>query len=247
MLIDLHVQTRTSRHGKLDPDDIIQRAKTIGLDGICFTEDQPIGNWDELAALGRDHEFAVFVGRSLFTEEGHLLFYPRKVEHITTAGNFPYNVNDDKPIPFEEVRQKAEKLGGVLAAAHPYHLRVELPMGDKLFDLEGLGALEVRNGACKPLINDFALEASFHLKLPGIGGSQTLDTLDTLGAGVSLFCYEVANQEDLVDALHDGLVWPAQLSDKVEFRPRPTSRDDRRGGGGRSSGGRGGDRRRGRR
>lgn len=240
MLIDLHVQSNNSRQGTLEPEELILRAKTIGLDGICFTEDQPIAQWSEMEELAKVHNFKVFAGRSLFTEVGHLLFFPVEAEHVTAANAFPSNTNSSTPLKFEEVAARAKELGGVLAAAHPYHLKVDHPMGDKIFQLQGLNALEVRNGACSSLVNDFALEASFHLKLTGIAGSNTREELNTLGTAASLFVNEVEDQKELVHALQAGQVWPATLSDEAKFRPRPSGRDsDRRGG----RGGRGGDRR----
>ncbi len=250
MLIDLHVQSNYSRQGVLEPEEIILRAKTIGLDGLCFTEDQPITDWDSLAKLAKVHEFAIFAGRSLVTEVGHLLFYPTDVAHVTKPNAFPSNKDSSTPLSFEEVAARSKELGGVLAAAHPYKLKIDHPMGDKIFQLEGLNALEVRNGQCKSLVNDFALEASFHLKLAGIAGSNTCTDLNALGTAASLFVSEIATQKELVDALQAGNLWPATLTDDVKFRPKPSTggRDDRRGGpprGGRGGprGGRGGDRR----
>ncbi|TNE51519.1 MAG: PHP domain-containing protein [Deltaproteobacteria bacterium] len=243
MLIDLHVQSHYSRKGKLDPDDIVRRAKDIGLNGICLTEDQPIDKHDELQALAKDHDFPVFVGRTVFTEKGHLLFIPRDTEHVTKHGVFPHNVDDDTPLAYDKVAERAQELGGVLVAAHPYKLQINHPMGDRLFDMEGLTAIEVRNGSCKSLVNDFALEATFHLKLPGVAGSQTCESLNELGTAASLFCQELESQEDLVDAIQAGQVWPAQLQDTVEFRKSSSSRDDRGGRDDRRGGGRGGDRR----
>lgn len=247
MLIDLHVQSHYSRRGKLDPDDIVRRAKDIGLNGVCFTEDQPIEKYQELQALATDHDFPVFIGRTVFTEKGHLLFIPRNSEHVTKHGVFPHNVDDETPLSYEKVAERAQELEGALVAAHPYKLQIPNPMGDRLFDMEGLSAIEVRNGSCKSLINDFALEASFHLRIPGVAGSNTCETLNELGTAASLFCQELKSQEDLVDAIQTGQVWPALLQDTVEYRKSSRDNDrggDRRGGrGGDRRGGRGGDRR----
>ena len=45
MLIDLHNHTWPRSHDSvLDPEDLVQRAKAAGLDGICLTEHDKI--WD---------------------------------------------------------------------------------------------------------------------------------------------------------------------------------------------------------
>lgn len=231
MLIDLHVQSRYSREGKLEPEEILLRAKRAGLDGICLTEDKPIEDWEDLKALAQEHEMILLAGRSVSTDHGQLLFFPKKAEHVVDAKLFPYNTSLTTPLPYEEVALRAKELGGILAAAAPYRLSIPNPMGDKLFKLKDIDAIEVRNSQCANLINDFALEASFHLKAPGIAGSETSNDLNSIGTAATLFAQRVNDNESLVSAIRGGQIWPVKISDKLEMRPQSDNdRKDNRGG-----------------
>src|SRR4051794_14574925 len=75
MIIDLHVHTIYSQDSLLAPEDMIERALDLGLDGICVTEH------DSLVASRTAEEFAegtpliVFRGVEATTDIGHLLVY----------------------------------------------------------------------------------------------------------------------------------------------------------------------------
>ncbi len=213
MLIDLHVLSNISRQGKLDAEDILIRAREIGLDGVCFVEDRPIGSLSELENLGEQYGIRVFVGRKVLTEFGYLLFYPREPEQVSSGEFFPYNEELETPLNYREVLDVATALNGALIAAHPYMRGAPFPMRDRIFSLVGLDGIEVRNGSCDEIFNDFALEASFHLKLPGTGGSGLIGNLSALGTAATLFRRPVKDQTELVEEIKEGQVWPVTFID----------------------------------
>lgn len=219
MFIDLHVQSRYSSQGSLEPEEIMLRAKSVGLDGVCLTEDRPLRDWAELQKLAQIHEFQLFGGRLIISDHGHLLFYPQNIEDLIDEHIFPYN-QDGQPIAFTELVQKAKQLKGILASAHPYHLNIQHPMGDRLFQVKGIDALEVRNAQFSELINDFALEASYHLKLQGIAGSGTRDNLNTLGKVATLFRQKITSQHELIEAIRAGEIWPTLIGSKSEIKSK---------------------------
>ena len=52
MLIDLHVHTSPrSLCSNIDPEELVQEAKRIGLDGFCLTEHQVLWDWEEVVGL----------------------------------------------------------------------------------------------------------------------------------------------------------------------------------------------------
>jgi len=54
MLIDLHTHTLPlSDDSELTPDELIEHAKSAGLDAICLTEHDAFWNDDDIAALRR--------------------------------------------------------------------------------------------------------------------------------------------------------------------------------------------------
>jgi predicted metal-dependent phosphoesterase TrpH len=240
VLIDLHIHSHISKAGVQEPEEIILKAKNVGLDGVCFVEDQPIREWKELTELGKTHGIAVFFGRLLSADHGDFLFYPANPADAAKEKL----VKSSNGVPtFDEIRDSLRSTKGVLAAAHPYKTGTDNPLGDRIFRLDGLDAIQVRNGSCKTIVNDFALEASFHLKVAAIGGSETTDSLATIGRGATLFLESIDSQEELIEALQAGRLWPVQIVDDVTLRPTRDSggRDSRGGRGGRDSrGGRGG-------
>jgi len=241
LLIDLNVHSRLSVGGVLEPEEILLRAKSEGLDGVCFTEDQPFTEWRELKELGKDHDVTVLVGREIVTSDGHFLFFPKNPESVEPGKFFDTPSEDDELPSYNDLRRLVGKEGGVLVPAHPYR-RVEQSMGDRIFRCEGIKAIETRNATCSSLMNDFALEASLLLKLPGIAGSDTRENLGTLGSVATLFRTPVRSQEDLLNAIENGELWSVELFGEDRLHELQSSanhyqgRQDRRGG-------RGGDRR----
>ena len=52
MLLDLHNHTWPRSHDSvLDPDDLVARAKGLGLDGICLTEHDAVWDSKEVEAM----------------------------------------------------------------------------------------------------------------------------------------------------------------------------------------------------
>ena len=74
MLIDIHTHTYpTSDDSTLTPEELIHRAKLIGLDGVCLTDHDGFWNPADVEKLGKDNDFLVIPGCEVTTEEGHLL------------------------------------------------------------------------------------------------------------------------------------------------------------------------------
>lgn len=253
MFIDLNIHSQNSSCGVLEPEEIILRAKSVGLDAICFTEDRPFSNWKELKELGKLHELTVLVGLEIPTDQGHFLCYVPDSSMVEPGNLFEDWTESDDPLVFDDVLATAKKAGAILVPAHPFLRKSHLPedpkfrpSGDRLFQLDGVEAIETRNAHCSPMMNDFALEATFHLKQTGISGSDTHKNLNSLGTVATMFLNPVTDEKELVEAITRSETWPVELMEEVRLRPRPQSRSggggSRGGDRGGSRGGRGGDR-----
>ena len=76
LIIDIHTHTtHLSDDSDLTPDDLIVAAKEAGLDGLCITEHDRFWSVEAVTRLSRRHDFPVFPGCEITTEEGHLLVY----------------------------------------------------------------------------------------------------------------------------------------------------------------------------
>jgi hypothetical protein len=76
MLIDLHTHTRPlSWDSYLTPDELIEKSKAVGLDGICLSEHDYFWEPGKVLELGKKHNYLVLPAIEINTEDGHMLCY----------------------------------------------------------------------------------------------------------------------------------------------------------------------------
>ena len=77
MKFDHHIHTsRHSPDSEIDPLQLVERAREIGLDGVVITEHDYQWEADELAELAaRAAPLRVFSGAEISAREGHFLVY----------------------------------------------------------------------------------------------------------------------------------------------------------------------------
>src|SRR4051795_4128502 len=108
MLIDLHTHTkRYSWDSDLDPNELIERSKAAGLDGICLSEHDYFWDPEEVYALGRKHNYLVLPAIEINTDDGHALCY----------GLTSYVYGMHRPA---DLVQHVQRAGAAMVGAHPY-------------------------------------------------------------------------------------------------------------------------------
>jgi len=76
VLIDLHVHTfPRSKCSNINPTELIQEARRIGLDGFCLTEHQVLWDLDEVERLADDKGIKIFRGNEITTAQGDVLVF----------------------------------------------------------------------------------------------------------------------------------------------------------------------------
>ena len=224
-LFDLHVHTvRGSSDSNLTPQQLIDSAKAIGLDGVCLTEHS--GGWEtqELDREFADAGLRVFRGLEVDTDMGHVLVLGL---HRYVAG-----INR-----ISALKKAVDRAGGVIISAHPFRnlfnrppYNVNLLFGDShpypttaadaalhpLFQV--VDAIEVANGSNTERENLFTLEVATHLGLVGTGGSDAHST-HGLGSCVTDVEGDVGSEADLIEALKAGACRPAQGLHVGDLRP----------------------------
>ena len=204
MLIDLHTHTLPlSDDSELTPDELIEHAKSAGLDAICLTEHDAFWNDDDIAALCSKHDFLVLPGVEINTEEDHLLVFGLKkwILGMTRAAF---------------VMDLVEKAGGVVIVAHPYRRRIlksEDPENRRYYrELNRacenpfygtVDALEVSNARGSERQNAFSMELAQRLNLREVAGSDAHKIKD-IGRVATFFERKVTTIEELIAELKAG-------------------------------------------
>ena len=204
MLIDLHTHSYPASDDAFAAvDEMIDRARQLGLDGICLTDHDSFWPAPAVAALRRRHNFPVFAGSEINTDAGHILVF----------GPQRYIFGMHKPA---FLRQEVNRCGGVMIAAHPYRRRflagpgqqpaaraemLKRAIADDFF--LSCDALEGSNGRGTVAENEFSqdLAAVFHLH--ATGGSDA-HRLAQLGTAATRFDRPIAAMDDLIREIKAG-------------------------------------------
>ena len=213
MLIDLHTHTFPSSDDSfMSPDDLIEAAKSAGLDGVCLTEHDRFWDPEEVKALSEKHSFLVIPGCEVNTDAGHVLVF----------GLDSYQFGMHKP---DFLRRLVDEAGGVMIAAHPYRRRyrrerahmdveyegmVEQACADPLFGL--CDAVEGLNGRATEAESAFVADLAGRLNMGTIGSSDSHRTKH-IGTAATRFDIRVNGVEDLIRGIRGGLYEAVNLRD----------------------------------
>jgi len=242
VLIDLHVHTDRTPGCTLEPALAVAKAETLGLDGICFTDRDSLDRAANLHTLRNGAKIRVLVGMEVQTDHGLFLCFfpdPEGVDVPALLGEA-----DPNRRPARELVDRALAAGAAVVAATPYDRDLARPMGDFVFSLRNLSAVEAFTGTRGANVNELAIEAADHLSAPSVGGSGAMTSYDEIGTAATLFKDDVRNEADLVRAIRAGNVWAVAVGTPQKFhgddealrapRERPGGRGrpfrDRRGG-----------------
>lgn len=195
MIIDLHIHTIYSQDSLIAPEDLIEQAINVGLDGICIMEH------NSLQASEVVEEFAVGTNLQVF----------RGVEVRTNIGDLlVYGVNQEQWKDFEnkssfvaqEIIDYVRNCGGVCIPAHPFRFESN-SIGDKLETLVGVFAIEGYNGKSDIEENLLAWEHAEKLNLKLTGGSDA-HVLGQVGKCITEFTKPIQTMAELVKELKSG-------------------------------------------
>jgi len=198
--IDLHVHTLPrSKCSSLDPAELIEEAKTIGLDGFCLTEHQALWDIGEVKELAQDSGIRIFRGNEITTAQGDILVFglEEDIQGVITA---------------KALQKKVIESGGFSIAAHPYRgfktfgigqLEMSLDQACKKKVIQYVDAVEIRNGKVSDKENEMAFNVAARMKMPGTAGSDAHRKED-VGTWVTIFKRDITDEADLVAELRAG-------------------------------------------
>lgn len=189
--IDLHVHSKYSEDNDSEPEEAILRAISLGLHGIVFTEHYSYEASEPVEALREKYRVSlmIFRGVEFSSADGHCLIFG-----VNTDMLLP------KYSPISEVVRIVDQAGGVVVPSHPYRRGTSL--GDMLFSVKGICAVEGYNGGNMPAYNAKAVEAARLLGLPYTGGSDA-HAPNEVGLCFTEFD-DVVTEDNLVKLLRKG-------------------------------------------
>jgi predicted metal-dependent phosphoesterase TrpH len=189
--IDLHVHSKYSTDNDADPEETVQRAIELGLQGIAFTEHYYYGASEPAEALREKYRDSIMIlrGVEFSTAEGHCLIFGADTD---TMGI--------KYAPLADVVRFVQKAGGVVIPSHPF--RPGTSLGDLVRSIEGITGLEGYNGANMHSYNVKAIEAAKARDLPFTGGSDAHAPRE-VGSCYTAFD-EIVTYSNFIDLLRAG-------------------------------------------
>jgi len=208
--IDLHTHTIAgSDCSVLTPEQLIERAAEIGLDGVCITEHDNIRPSPGLEALASERGVMLFYGVEANTDLGEALAFGPK-EYAQGFHEISY------------LRRAVDEAGGAIVAAHPF--RPEFSpfysgAGSKRPTLEEacdrpimrmVDALEAINGASTVEESEFGRSVAEKLGLGAAAGSDA-HSVDAVGMCVTVFERKITCWSEFLEELRAGRYHPEDL------------------------------------
>lgn len=202
MKFDHHLHTsRHSPDSEMDPLDMLERAREIGLDGVVITEHDYQWAPDELAELSsRAGGLKVFSGVEVSAREGHFLVY-----------GLPDLSEAPPGIAVGDLLKVVERRGAAIVAAHPFRWfqpfdRIVARLGPAFHGVEFVS----NNVTAETRAQAEALLASSPMARTG---SSDAHHVETLGCYFSEFDAPIDSLADFVAALRSGRVRPRHHQD----------------------------------
>jgi predicted metal-dependent phosphoesterase TrpH len=194
MRIDLHCHSKYSYDNYLEPEELIEQAIKMNLDGVCFTEHHSMIPLWPLEKIRIPDDFYVFMGLEISTDLGHLLVYGLEDDSWNKRSNHTY-------LNAFEVIENVHRLGGICVPAHPF--RGWDSFGENLFRVDGFDAIETHNGLNLENMNQKAIHAARLRNLSSVGGSDCHNK-EQVGRAFTEFRNPVHTIDELIEEIKKG-------------------------------------------
>ncbi|MSQ41954.1 MAG: hypothetical protein EXR65_02830 [Dehalococcoidia bacterium] len=225
MLVDLHTHTHPfSWDSFLHPDELVERSRQAGLDAIVLSEHDWAWKPEAVRELSKRHDFPIFAGIEVNTEDGHVLSY----------GLHEYVFGMHRA---HELAGHVRRVGGVMVAPHPYRRQLPWRLDDEAEYADALrraesnpayrfvSALEAVNGRGTLRENTFSQQLARAMGMPTTGGTDSHERGD-IGKTATYFERELRSEQALIEEIRAGRVWAldrtgGQLSADPVYRELP--------------------------
>ncbi|MCC5909345.1 MAG: PHP domain-containing protein [Clostridiaceae bacterium] len=204
MIIDIHIHEKNnSKDSHISLNEIIDKAKEMGLDGVCITDHDSNGLMEKAHAIAEERDFLVIVGAEILTYEGDMLVFG--LDHLPK-----------EKLHADELMKLVEQSNGVAISAHPFR-PTNRAMGNYNRSLKGFRGIEAFNGTTKSQYNILAYYLAQELNLPALGGSDA-HHIHQIGQYATLFPDGIRDEKDLIQAILSNKVSPV-IYENNTFKP----------------------------
>lgn len=191
--IDMHNHSYYSEDSTVSPEESVERALELGLDGIAFTEHNSYEASEPVERLKERYNgsIKIFRGMEYSSAEGHVLIFGIRDDRLLAA---------EQNAPIREVIKIVAEQKCLIIIPHPFRewslLRIDLS------GLNGICAIEAYNHHNNRTENEKAVQAAQALRLPTTGGSDS-HRIDEVGSCYTEFFVPVT-YENFLDVLRGG-------------------------------------------
>ena len=186
---------RLDAHVKILDEQVVERAKTRGLDGLVYAPHfTRLPGARARAERFSDEQLLIVPGREVFTGDW------RNRKHVLAVG-----LTDPVPdfITLEGAMAEFERQGAAVLAPHPEFATVSLEAHDLRVHRDRIHGIEVYNPKYVRTHADRARELASELELPAFGSSYA-HLGGTVGEVWTEFDRSIETGSDLVSALRNG-------------------------------------------
>jgi len=194
MRIDLHCHSKYSHDNYLEPEELIEQAIKMNLEGVCFTEHAYLLDSWAIERIKVPEGFYIFRGVELSTNHGHLLVYGLKEDSWDPWYSHNY-------LDLFRILEKVHSHGGICVPAHPF--RGWDSFGENVFKVDGIDAIETHNGLDIRERNQKAIHTANIRNLPSIGGSDC-HMKDQVGRAFTEFKNHIHTIDELIEEVKKG-------------------------------------------
>lgn len=191
MLVDMHLHEKTYSPDSFQSlEDMVEKAKKIGLDAICITDHDSMGLKKYAEEYSKQVDFPIFVGVEFFSLEGDI-----------TA--FGIDSIPSRRLSAQQFIDYVAERGGVCFSCHPFRNN-NRGLEENLKVVKKLTGVEVLNGSTDYAANKKAFEYCSELGIMPIGSSDAHD-LEQLGKYATWFPNKVNTLSDFVAEIKKGI------------------------------------------
>jgi predicted metal-dependent phosphoesterase TrpH len=200
--IDTHLhEIKYSGDSKISMQQIIYKAKCLGLDGICITDHDNNLIRDEIEEYSRDNNFLIIAGTEILTKEGDILTFAKCNISIP-----------DKKLNIYELLDFIDKKNGIAISAHPFRNN-NRGLGNIIRDVHSrLSGVEAFNGSTLLHHNLYGLALAKEFGIPCTGGSDA-HVIEKVGTFATYFKDNIRDEADFIEAIKSRKFCPARLKD----------------------------------